>query len=260
MKCLNVLVVDDAKFICEHVTKIVHESFPSSVVKSAFNGEDAQQIMSSITFDLILCDWEMPHMNGLELLKWTRQQDAYKTTPYVMITSRGEREYVLKAIQAGVNDYLGKPFTSEQLIQKINKMLGKKTSVEARMVKDDAKPETGTMTAGSEAQAKHIPKPKGMAHLRVRNDIYKCAIKDLSLKEVFAVVKNEGNYPVVLDQAVIDIESMDGGNVARLNGFIRMVEAAEAHIETPYINILVALVDDDPEKMDHLSRYIAQAR
>ena len=54
MKCLNVLVVDDAKFICEHVTKIVHESFPSSVVKSAFNGEDAQQIMSSITFDLIL--------------------------------------------------------------------------------------------------------------------------------------------------------------------------------------------------------------
>jgi CheY-like chemotaxis protein len=258
MKYLNVLVVDDAKFICEHVKKIVSESFPSSVVKSAFNGEDAQQVMASITFDLILCDWEMPHMNGLELLKWTRQQAEYRNTPFVMITSRGEREYVLKAIQAGVTDYLGKPFTSEQLIQKINKMMGK-ANPESRLSKEPETPVVPSATP-EEAKSKHIPRPKGMAHLRVRNDIYTCAIKDMSLKEIFVVVKNEGHYPVVLDQAVIDIESLSGGSVARLNGFIRMVEAAEAHIDTPYINILVALVDDDPDKMDHLSRYIAQAR
>ncbi len=60
----SVLVVDDAKFICEHVTKIVSEAFPESTVKAAFNGQEAQALMVDHQFDLILCDWEMPKMSG----------------------------------------------------------------------------------------------------------------------------------------------------------------------------------------------------
>ena len=259
MKNLKVLIVDDAKFICELVTKIVTDAFPSSMVKAAFNGEEAQALIASGTFDIILCDWEMPKMSGLEVLKWTRAQPQYKAVPFVMVTSRGEREYVLKAIHAGVNDYLGKPFTKEQLVQKMNKVLNKqKAPDEAKQAKAAKMLEQEQQSAST--TAKSVLKPKGMAHLRVRDQVFKCAIKDMSLKDVMVVVKNEGKFPQVLDQAVIDIEQLSGDSVARVNGFIQMVQAADVHINSAFINIKITLVDDDPDKMAHLSKYIASVR
>ena len=259
MENLKVLIVDDAKFICELVSKIVSDAFPQSSVKAAFNGEEAQTLLSSETFDIVLCDWEMPKMSGLEVLEWTRSQPQYKTVPFVMITSRGEREYVLKAIHAGVNDYLGKPFTKEQLIQKMNKVLGKQAAPDkakqakaAKMLQQER--------AKVEVTPKSVSKPKGMANLRVRDQVFKCAIKDMSLKDVLVVVKNAGVFPQVLDQAVIDIEQLSGDSVARVNGFIQMVQAADPHINSAFINIKVTLVDDDPDKMAHLSKYIASVR
>lgn len=256
----SVLVVDDAKFICEHVTKIVTESFPDSTVKAAFNGEEAQALMADQSFDLILCDWEMPKMSGLELLQWTRSQEAYKETPYVMVTSRGEREYVLKAIQAGVNDYLGKPFTSEQLVQKMNKLLGSTATAPNAAKQAQAAKLLEKEKQQAEKAAKTVAKPKGLAHLRVRDQVYKCAIKDLSLKDVLVVVKNDGHFPVILDQAVVDIEQLSGDSVARVNGFIEKIEANERRINAAFVNIKIAFVDDDPEKMAHLSKYIASVR
>ncbi|WP_293268431.1 response regulator [Neptunomonas sp.] len=259
MKNLKVLIVDDAKFICELVTKLVSDAFPQSSVKAAFNGEEARTLLSSEKFDIVLCDWEMPKMSGLEVLEWTRAQPQYKTTPFVMVTSRGEREYVLKAIHAGVNDYLGKPFTKEQLVQKMNKVLGKqiapdtaKQAKAAQMLKQEQQK--------TESIPSSVSKPKGMAHLRVRDQVFKCAIKDMSLKDVLVVVKNSGVFPQVLDQAVIDIEQLSGDSVARVNGFVQMVQAADPHINSAFINIKVTLVDDDPDKMAHLSKYIASVR
>lgn len=260
MKKLKVLIVDDAKFICELVTKIVIDAFPESTVKAAFNGEEAQALLNSEAFDIILCDWEMPKMSGLEVLKWTRAQPQYKSVPFVMVTSRGEREYVLKAIHAGVNDYLGKPFTKEQLVQKMNKVLDKQKVPDAARQAKVAKMLEQEQEQHSVAIPKSVAKPKGMAHLRVRDQVYKCAIKDMSLKDVLVVVKNEGKFPQVLDQAVIDIEQLSGDSVARVNGFIQMVQAADVNINSAFINIKITLVDDDPDKMAHLSKYIASVR
>eukprot|EP01155_Anaeramoeba_flamelloides_P003206 Anaeramoba_flamelloidesa1061265_17.p2 GENE.a1061265_17~~a1061265_17.p2 ORF type:complete len:160 (+),score=24.30 a1061265_17:36-515(+) len=141
MSKLNILVVDDARFIRERVTAMVREAFPDFNVLAVENGLQARQAMQQKPFDLILCDWEMPEMSGLEVLQWTRSQDSYRTTPFLMVTSRGEREYVLKAIQAGVNDYLGKPFTREQLVQKMVKVLSKRQqlSPEIKEKIDDGK-------------------------------------------------------------------------------------------------------------------------
>lgn len=256
---LKVLIVDDAKFICELVTKIVSDAFPQSSVKAAFNGEEARVLLSSEAFDIVLCDWEMPKMSGLEVLEWTRSQPQYKTVPFVMITSRGEREYVLKAIHAGVNDYLGKPFTKEQLVQKMNKVLDKQAAPDKTKQAKAAKMLQQEQTH-VEASPKSISKPKGMANLRVRDQVFKCAIKDMSLKDVLVVVKNTGVFPQVLDQAVIDIEQLSGDSVARVNGFIQMVQATDPHMNSAFINIKVTLVDDDPDKMAHLSKYIASVR
>ncbi|RVU29873.1 response regulator [Neptunomonas marina] len=260
MENLKVIVVDDAKFICEHVTKIVNEAFLGAKIQAAYNGKEAVKLMSAETFDIVLCDWEMPEMSGLELLKWTRAQPQYQTTPFLMITSRGERSYVLKAIQAGVNDYLGKPFTADQLVTKVHKLLGQpqqapdaaKQAKAGRVLAQDKLKATGTQ--------KHVAKPKGMAQLRTGGQVFKCAVKDLSLKDALIVIKNEGNYPSVLESVVVDIEALSGDSVAQMNGFIQSLQAVEPRVDSPFINIVVSFVDDDPDKMAHLSKYIEAVR
>lgn len=257
MSKLKVLVVDDARFIRDRVCAMVQDAFPASTVEAYENGQDAMKAMQDGRFDVILCDWEMPQMSGLELLEWTRAQQAYQNTPFLMVTSRGEREYVLKAIQAGVNDYLGKPFTGEQLIQKIVKALGREGKLDPKLQARAAKM---LQSEGGGSGTRSRPKPKGLAQLRCSEQIFKCAIKALSLREVCVVIKNEGRFPELLEQVVVDIEQLSGSAVARLNGFVLSMQAVEPRLATPYVEIRVQFVDDDPDKMAHLSNYIASMR
>jgi len=263
MSKLNILVVDDARFIRERVTSMVREAFPDFSVMAVENGTEATRAMQQKRFDLILCDWEMPEMSGLEVLQWTRSQDDYKQTPFLMVTSRGEREYVLKAIQAGVNDYLGKPFTSEQLVQKMVKALDKRQQLSpeqqaraAAMLEADKK----ATPAEASAPAKMRSKPKGLAQLRNSEQTFRCAIKDLNLREVKVVIKNEGAFPQVLEQVVVDIEQLSGDSVARINGFITSIQATEQKLDAAYVDVNVFFMDDDPDKLAHLSKYIASVR
>lgn len=123
MSKVSVLVVDDAVFIRDLIKKGLRNYFPGIQVDEAVNGLKAQQMLTTQSFDLILCDWEMPEMSGLELLSWFRQQPQFKSIPFIMVTSRGDKENVVQAIQSGVTDYIGKPFTQEQLTSKVTKAL-----------------------------------------------------------------------------------------------------------------------------------------
>ncbi|KAF0862110.1 response regulator [Pseudomonas sp. LD120] len=125
MSKVSVLVVDDASFIRDLVKKCLRNYFPGIKIEDAVNGKKAQAMLARETFDLVLCDWEMPEMSGLELLTWCRGQEAMKTMPFVMVTSRGDKENVVQAIQAGVSGYVSKPFTNEQLLTKVKQALNK---------------------------------------------------------------------------------------------------------------------------------------
>jgi CheY-like chemotaxis protein len=125
MSKVSVLVVDDASFIRDLVKKCLRNYFPGIRIEDAVNGKKAQALLAREAFDLVLCDWEMPEMSGLELLTWCREQDNLKTMPFVMVTSRGDKENVVQAIQAGVSGYVSKPFTNEQLLTKVKQALNK---------------------------------------------------------------------------------------------------------------------------------------
>ncbi|WP_347902776.1 response regulator [Pseudomonas purpurea] len=125
MSKISVLVVDDASFIRDLVKKCLRNYFPGIRTEDAVNGKKAQAMLAREAFDLVLCDWEMPEMSGLELLTWCRQQDNLKSMPFVMVTSRGDKENVVQAIQAGVSGYVSKPFTNEQLLTKVKQALNK---------------------------------------------------------------------------------------------------------------------------------------
>src|SRR5690606_2607916 len=122
MAKVSALVVDDAPFIRDLIKKALRSHFPGLQIEEAVNGSKARQLLARTSFDLILCDWEMPEMSGLELLEWFRGQPGQQKTPF-MVTSRRDRDNVVQAIQAGVSDYVGKPFSNEQLISKVSKAL-----------------------------------------------------------------------------------------------------------------------------------------
>jgi len=272
MSNVRVLVVDDAKFILERVKKIVNQAFPVYELDTALNGQEAKTLMEQQAYDIILCDWEMPEMSGLELLKWTRSDETHKEVPFLMVTSRGERSYVLQAIQAGVNDYLGKPFNAEHLTDKMLKLLAKAGKldeamqkrglalIEAERARRQGTQAAETAEAAPKTPAKATPNAKGLAQLRTSQGTYRCAIKDLSLQEVMVVVKNDGPLPQVLDQVVVDIEQLSGDSVARVNGFIYQSQAMERKVDSAFLSVKVQFVDDDPDKMAHLSKYIASVR
>ena len=88
MSKVSVLVVDDATFIRDLVKKGLRDHFPGIQLEEAVNGRKAQQLLNRQAVDLILCDWEMPEMSGLELLSWCRGEEAHKGTPFIMVTSR----------------------------------------------------------------------------------------------------------------------------------------------------------------------------
>ncbi|MFY0639767.1 MAG: response regulator [Bermanella sp.] len=125
MKALNILVVDDARFIRDLVRKAVKAQYPTAQVDDAADGLQAQSKMKSGTYHVLLCDWEMPNMSGLELLQWMRTEERYEKVPFMMITSRSEKSHIVKAVEAGVNDYIGKPFNNEQLGTKLARLIYK---------------------------------------------------------------------------------------------------------------------------------------
>jgi len=114
----RVLVADDSstmrKIILRSLTAV---GVPGAV--EAADGEEAVNLFSPGSFDLVLTDWNMPGKNGLEVVTEIRKVD--KDVPIIMVTTEAEKSRVLEAIQAGVSDYLVKPFTADTLREKLEK-------------------------------------------------------------------------------------------------------------------------------------------
>ena len=287
MSKVSVLVVDDASFIRDLVKKCLRNYFPGIKIEDAVNGRKAQAMLSRDAFDLVLCDWEMPEMSGLELLTWCREQEHLKTLPFIMVTSRGDKENVVQAIQAGVSDFVSKPFTNEQLLTKVKKALAKAGKLDALMASaptrmnsafgnDSLSALTGgkaqvvspspvvaapvARPAAPMAQAKpeaKAPAGRGQGQLRLPNGTQVCVIKALSLKEALLVVRRGDVLPQVLDSAVLDLEQGEKAEVARLNGYLHAIVAYEPKPDSDWLQLTFRFVDQDAEKMNYLSRLIA---
>lgn len=295
MSKLNVLVVDDAPFIRDLIKKGLRNLFPGLVVDEAADGRRAQTMLGKQRFDLILCDWEMPGMTGLELLSWFRAQPDHKGVPFIMVTSRGDKENVVQAIQAGVSDYMGKPFSNEQLAAKVKKALqrtGKLAELQAgaqpRPATGFANDSLGALTAGRsdvvQPTAAPVAAPAaassaalltgsappppargkpaanfGQGQLRLPNASMACLIKAISIKEALLVVRRGDPLPQILETAVLDLEQgEDGNDVARLNGYLHSLSAVEATPASEWVQVNFRFIDRDPAKLDYLSRLIAK--
>ncbi|WP_282349474.1 response regulator [Pseudomonas sp. PS01301] len=291
MSKISVLVVDDAPFIRDLVKKCLRNAFPGIVVEDAVNGRKAQSLMMHNSYDMVLCDWEMPEMSGLELLTWTREQENTKTLPFIMVTSRGDKENVVQAIQAGVSDYIGKPFTNEQLMTKVKKALAKVGKLQAlaagaptrqQAASAFANDSLSALTSGRAEPARPVapaPRPaaaaipartpapgaratapmgRGQGQLRLPGGSQQCVIKALSLKEALLVVRRTDTLPQVLELAVLDLEQGENAEVARLNGYLHAVAAFEPKPDSDWLQLTFRFLDQDAQKLDYVSRLIAR--
>ncbi len=292
---IRILVVDDATFIRDMIKKQLRDKIPGVEVFDAPDGARALAQLKGQAVDLILSDWEMPNMTGAELLSAVRAMPHDGTIPFIMISSRGDRNHIVKAIELGVSDYLSKPFSADELLKKVFKQLklAGKTPAQrapAATTQGIAFASVDVLTGGTAAAAKTPPtnpfannslsalgaKPvakavaavkavdsaraaKGKAQLRFSNNrTFGCVIREMSLQLMNCLMQRTDDMPGLFEQAVVDIETGDGSNLARVNGYVHSIQAGENRPDTGVVKIIIRFVDNDAEKFETLSKYIAQ--
>jgi two-component system chemotaxis response regulator CheY len=121
-KNMNVLIVDDYKTMLRIIRNLLKQ-IDFNNVEEATDGSDALAKLKAGNFGLVISDWNMVPMSGLELLQEVRQDARLKSLPFIMVTAESKTENVVAAKQAGVSNYIVKPFNAETLREKIEKVL-----------------------------------------------------------------------------------------------------------------------------------------
>ena len=122
-KSMHVLIVDDYKTMLRIIRNLLKQ-IDFNNVEEAADGSEALSKLRAGSFGLVISDWNMAPMTGLQLLQEVRADNRLKTTPFIMITAESKTENVVAAKQAGVSNYIVKPFNAETLRDKIEKVLG----------------------------------------------------------------------------------------------------------------------------------------
>lgn len=119
---LKVLVVDDFATMRRIVKNILTQLGYKNVIE-ADDGTTAMNVLKQEKIDLIISDWNMPKMTGLELLKNVRANADWSKIPFIMVTAEAQQDNIILAVKAKVSQYIVKPFTADTLGEKINKVL-----------------------------------------------------------------------------------------------------------------------------------------
>ncbi len=119
----KVMVVDDSSVMRQIIKNNLKQlGFELANLLDAEDGEEALKKINEGEVDLVISDWNMPKMAGIDFLKAIRADGSLKELPFLMITSEADKEKIMQAVQAGVNQYIVKPFNANQLDEKIREI------------------------------------------------------------------------------------------------------------------------------------------
>jgi len=121
---MKVLVVDDSSTMRRIIVNTLSRLGYKDVVQGADGVEAWDALQKNSDIGVVITDWNMPNMNGLELVKKIRAEDRYEDVPIIMVTTEGGKAEVITALKAGVNNYIVKPFTPQVLKEKLQAVLG----------------------------------------------------------------------------------------------------------------------------------------
>jgi len=121
---LKLLVVDDSSTMRRIIKNTLARLGYKDVLEGADGVEGWAQLDSNPDIEMLITDWNMPEMNGLELVKKVRADERFKDLPIIMVTTEGGKAEVITALKAGVNNYIVKPFTPQVLKEKLGAVMG----------------------------------------------------------------------------------------------------------------------------------------
>jgi two-component system, chemotaxis family, chemotaxis protein CheY len=122
-KNMRILVVDDFSTMRRIVRNLLVElGFSNPLIQEADDGDNAIAMLRTTPFDLVVTDWNMPNMTGIDLLRAIRAEASLKGLPVLMVTAENNRDQIIAAAQAGVNGYIVKPFNAVTLKEKLTKI------------------------------------------------------------------------------------------------------------------------------------------
>ena len=120
---MKILVVDDFSTMRRIVRNLLVElGFTNTLIQEAEDGNAALAMLRAQPFDLVVTDWNMPNMTGIDLLRAIRADAGLKSMPVLMVTAENNRDQIIAAAQSGVNGYVLKPFTAVTLKEKLDKI------------------------------------------------------------------------------------------------------------------------------------------
>jgi len=173
-------------------------------------------------------------MSGEELLKWIRSHPDLNDTPFIIIlTSKNEKEYVMRAVKTGVNSCLIKPFTIADLLQKIS----------------------STVDTFNRRQSERY-EIEGPITIRFGSHGMTGNLIDISLGGLLSFFKRNDTLPVILEKVTVDLELMQDMTFTNIEGFIIRIQAAEARIDSRYVKYAIKFMNVNAETESRLSQYL----
>ncbi|MGD0282170.1 MAG: response regulator [Dissulfurispiraceae bacterium] len=233
MQKLKALIVDDVASMRKFLKFGLEKTFPQVSVDEAVNGKEAQAKLEKTEYDLVLCDWEMPLLNGEELLLWVRSHPTLKKTPFIMVSSRNDKPSVLKAMQEGVDSYVVKPFTAEALAQKVMALVSKADRREVERLE-----------------------AHGSTNLHFSDKVARGSIMDVSLGGIFSMFSRGNHLPGIFEKVMVDIKLEDSHKMDGVEGFVIRIQAAEAFIDADQVKIAVKFMDLPPDRKKVLEKIL----
>jgi DNA-binding response OmpR family regulator len=256
MNAIHLLVVDDATYIRDFIRSGIKNTLPDAIIDEAVNGKEAQSLIEANAYHLILCDWEMPEMSGAEVLAWLRGHATRSRTPFIMVTSRGDREHVVHAVKSGADSYVIKPFTIEGLFAKMAMVLKKGgATTGAAQPADQAAAKEGH--SGDEHDVGDSA-PGRTVTLRYGDTVSSAEILDLKESGGELALVRGVAVPPLLDPVVVDVPASSHSSEISLNAFIHRMRANQPSREADRILLSLLFTDQDPLKSEQLQRFIQQ--
>ena len=121
---MKILVVDDSSTMRRIIKNTLARLGYKDILEGADGVEGWTAMDANPDIEMLITDWNMPEMNGLELVKKVRADDRFKDVPIIMVTTEGGKGEVITALKAGVNNYIVKPFTPQVLKEKLGAVMG----------------------------------------------------------------------------------------------------------------------------------------
>ena len=233
MQKIKVLVADDMDTIREVIKFGLEKRFPNVEVEEAADGMEAKLKLESDHYDLVLCDWVMPDVDGIELLKWVRNHPFLNAMPFVMMTVKDERKSVMQAMQAGVSSYVVKPFTMHLLIRRIKALIDK---LERR--------EFERFFAETPIS---INFPAGRA---------KGNLIDISMGGILSVLDSSEKLPRILEKVKVDLEPDDMPKVEQIEGVVIRIQAVDPSADSKRVRLAVRFLEISDEKKAEVRKFL----